>query len=75
MIALTATAAACGHAFYNVNTVAGWLFAPYLAWLSYATLLNYSIYKLNPDGGENNKETATITDITAAKASVSKKGQ
>ncbi|XP_065363624.1 translocator protein [Calliphora vicina] len=52
IIALTATASACGVLFYNVNKVAGCLFIPYIAWLGFATLLNYSVYKLNTDNGE-----------------------
>ena len=27
---------------------AAWLFAPYLAWVSFAALLNYTIWKMNP---------------------------
>lgn len=35
-------------AFSRVNTLAAWLLAPYLAWVSFATLLNYSVWQLNP---------------------------
>ncbi|XP_055630644.1 translocator protein [Toxorhynchites rutilus septentrionalis] len=55
--ALTTTVAATGFAFFNINRIAGYLFIPYFAWCSFATLLNYEIYKLNP------KQTATIEEI------------
>ncbi|XP_053950391.1 translocator protein [Anastrepha ludens] len=63
IIALTATSTACGILFFKVNKVAGLLFIPYVAWLSFATVLNHAMYKLNPDskavsaaGGEEKKE-------------------
>jgi len=34
--------------FRRVNTTAGWLFVPYLAWVTFATALNYTLWKLNP---------------------------
>jgi translocator protein len=33
--------------FGKVNKVAGWLFLPYILWVSFATFLNYSIYIIN----------------------------
>ncbi|ALC38161.1 CG2789 [Drosophila busckii] len=48
IIALTATAGACGVLFYRVNQTAGLLFVPYMAWLGFATALNYAMWKLNP---------------------------
>ncbi|MBS0275223.1 MAG: tryptophan-rich sensory protein [Proteobacteria bacterium] len=35
-------------AFLRVDRIAGWLFAPYLAWLSFAAALNAAIHQLNP---------------------------
>jgi tryptophan-rich sensory protein len=35
-------------AFWKVTPAAGWLFVPYLAWVSFATMLNLAIYRLNP---------------------------
>ncbi|MBI1982083.1 MAG: tryptophan-rich sensory protein, partial [Candidatus Levybacteria bacterium] len=29
------------------NKTSGWLLVPYLAWVSFATYLNYSIWALN----------------------------
>lgn len=55
IVALTATAAATGCAFYNIDKTAGLLFVPYLAWLSFATFLNYSVYKMNPKAIEDKK--------------------
>ncbi len=34
-------------AFWRVSPVAGWLFVPYLAWVSFATALNFAIWRLN----------------------------
>jgi tryptophan-rich sensory protein len=33
--------------FYKIDHLAGLLFIPYILWLSFATLLNYSLYYLN----------------------------
>lgn len=43
-ICIAATAAA----FWRVDKVAGWLFVPYLAWVTYATALNAALAALNP---------------------------
>lgn len=59
LTALTTAVAATGFAFFNVNKLAGLLFIPYLAWCSFATLLNYKIYELNP----SDKPTATIEEV------------
>jgi len=37
-------------AFWRVSSTAGMLFLPYLAWVSFATILNYSIWQLNKSG-------------------------
>jgi tryptophan-rich sensory protein len=34
--------------FRRVSKKAGWLFVPYLAWVSFATVLNFTLWKLNP---------------------------
>jgi translocator protein len=34
-------------AFGNVSKVAAWLLVPYIAWVSFASILNYTIWKLN----------------------------
>lgn len=34
--------------FRRVNPTAGWLFMPYLAWVTFATSLNFAIWRLNP---------------------------
>jgi tryptophan-rich sensory protein len=39
--------AATAAAFYAVDRAAGWLLAPYLAWVSFAAVLNATIWRLN----------------------------
>jgi tryptophan-rich sensory protein len=34
--------------FRRVSTAAGWLFVPYLAWVTFATTLNFTLWRLNP---------------------------
>ena len=34
-------------AFFRADRIAGWLMVPYIAWVSFASLLNYSVYQLN----------------------------
>ncbi len=34
--------------FRRVNPKSGWLFVPYLAWVSFATFLNFTLWRLNP---------------------------
>jgi translocator protein len=33
--------------FAKVNTAATWLLVPYISWVSFASILNYTIWKLN----------------------------
>jgi tryptophan-rich sensory protein len=35
-------------AFFRIDRIAGWLFVPYLLWVSFASALNFAIYSLNP---------------------------
>lgn len=53
--ALTISSAACGYAFGRINCMAGLIFIPYVAWLSFATYLNYTIYKANGDSSSDNR--------------------
>lgn len=34
--------------FQRVNKTAGWLFVPYLAWVTFAAFLNFTLWRLNP---------------------------
>ena len=46
---LWSVAGACGYAFWKVNKTAGYLFIPYMGWLTLATALTYKIWKDNKD--------------------------
>ena len=35
-------------AFWRLDRLAGWLFVPYIAWVSFAAVLNVAILRLNP---------------------------
>lgn len=49
LVTLWVSVAATMVVFFNVAPLAGWLFMPYLAWVSVAGALNYAVWKLNPD--------------------------
>lgn len=53
---LWGSTAAVGVAFYQVNSLAGLLIIPYLAWGSLATALNYVIYRDNPQNALEGKK-------------------
>ncbi len=35
-------------AFFALDSMAGWLFVPYLVWVSYASALNFALWRMNP---------------------------
>lgn len=39
--------------FFKVMRIAGWVFVPYLIWVSFAMLLNYSLFSMQVCGGES----------------------
>lgn len=47
ILAIVIAAVATTIAFARVDRPASWLFVPYLAWLSFATVLNFQILQLN----------------------------
>ena len=50
--ALWVNVAACGLKFYSINKTAGLLFLPYLAWVSLASALTFTIWRKNGDHPE-----------------------
>lgn len=49
IIIILIMAVATTFAFGRVRAAAAWLMVPYLAWLSFAAILNFQIDRLNPD--------------------------
>ena len=47
ILCLWAAVAATMLSFFALDALAGWLFVPYLAWVTVASALNYSVWKLN----------------------------
>jgi benzodiazapine receptor len=35
--------------FHRVNKTAAWLFVPYLGWVTFASVLNFTLWRLNPN--------------------------
>lgn len=48
ILANLALAIATTFAFARIRKTAGWLMFPYIAWLSFAAILNYEVDRLNP---------------------------
>ena len=48
LLFLWASVAACMLAMWQLDWIAGALFAPYLAWVTVAGMLNFSVMRLNP---------------------------
>jgi translocator protein len=47
IVLLWLSIAATLAAFYRVNQVAAWLLVPYLIWVSFAAVLNFTLWRLN----------------------------
>ena len=63
MVMILIAAGATAFAFARVRQVAGWLMLPYLAWLAFATLLNYRFDVLNPTAEQMSPPSATTEII------------
>lgn len=48
MLLLWVAIAGTVRAFWRVNRPAGWLLVPYLVWVSFAAVLNFTLWRLNP---------------------------
>lgn len=51
--------------FYKVNKIAGLILIPYLIWISFATVLNFSFWQLNPSNAVSNIFAQDFTFIKA----------
>ncbi|NNC48742.1 MAG: tryptophan-rich sensory protein [Sphingomonas sp.] len=51
LAAILLVAALTAGKFYRIRPLAGWLMVPYLAWLTFAFVLNRTIVILNPEAG------------------------
>lgn len=58
IVMIFAAAGATTLAFARVRKAAAWLMLPYLAWLIFATILNYQIDRLNPNAEQITPEPA-----------------
>ena len=50
ILCLLALIVATTIAFFRTDRAAGWLMVPYVAWVSFASLLNAALWHLNPSG-------------------------
>ena len=48
LVGLWLSVAATMISFFVVSPLAGWLFVPYLLWVSVAGALNFAVWRLNP---------------------------
>ena len=48
IVALLALIVATTVAFFRRDRAAGWMMVPYIAWVSFATVLNAALWQLNP---------------------------
>lgn len=62
ILTILALAIATTIVFARIRKAAAWIMVPYLAWLSFASILNYQIDRLNPDA-ENLYVPAANTQI------------
>ncbi|MFN3970436.1 MAG: tryptophan-rich sensory protein TspO [Gemmobacter sp.] len=51
MVGLWTTVALTLVSFWALDPVAGWLFAPYLVWVTIAGALNFTVWRMNPGVG------------------------
>ncbi len=49
IVTILALAIATTFAFARIRKVAAWLLVPYLVWLSFASILNWQLDRMNPD--------------------------
>lgn len=47
IVLLWSAIAATMIAFWRINATAGWMFVPYILWVTFATALNFAIWRLN----------------------------
>lgn len=63
ILALDAALIATVYLFWRVRPLAGALLLPYLAWVLFATVLNWQFWQLNPDAGPDDGEQAQRIEL------------
>lgn len=71
---ILAAVIATSFAFGRIRSLAAWLLVPYMAWLSFAAILNYQFDQLNPDA-ETLVAPAASTQIGGQQGAPSTKDQ
>lgn len=71
MILWTAILLTVGR-FHKISRLAAWLLVPYLLWVSFASYLNFSIWRMNPSNGGQTRQISLPQGYTLENYSLEK---